>query len=127
MLSPDLGARRQVNRAIHHRPMLTAQQWFQEFYQPIAISPAIATFAYTYLENYSGIEFAYVVPSDRLIEDLRWIEVCWADWETTLCDDFWQTFGVDISDSFLGYSPSTVEDLIGFLNRQLLLSSSREL
>ena len=120
ILSPDLMARRQVNQALSRRPAISQEQWVREFCQPVGIVPTIAAFAYTHLQHYSGIEFAYVVPSDRLIEDLRWIEVCWADWEMTFCEDFWQSFEIDISDRFLDYRLSTVGELVIFLNTQLL-------
>lgn len=127
ILSPDLVARRQVNRAIGHRPALTEQQWFLEFCQPLGIAPSIATFAYTHLEQYSGIKFAHVTPGDRLVEDLHWIEVCWADWEIALCDDFWHSFGIDISDRLLDDSFSTVGELTMFLNHQFFsIPSSRD-
>ncbi|MDX2214565.1 MAG: hypothetical protein SFY66_14840 [Oculatellaceae cyanobacterium bins.114] len=124
ILSPDLVARRQVNQALSHRSAITQEQWFREFCQPLEIDPSIAAFAYTRLQHYSGIKFAHVLPSDRLMEDLHWVEVCWADWETAFCEDFWQSFGVNISDPFLNYPLSTVGELVVFLNTQRLALTS---
>ena len=60
-----------------------------------------------------------MLPGDRLEEDLCWTEVCWFDWETRLCEDFWHCFGTDISDRLEEFAPSTVSDLICFLNCQI--------
>lgn len=115
-LSPDLKVRRQVNRALRQRPALEFEQWFQSFYQPRGITHAVATFAYRHLARYSGLEFNRVLPTDRLQEDLHWTQVCWFDWELHLYDDFWQQFGVDISEYLDEATMLTVIDLMAFLN-----------
>lgn len=115
-LSPDLKLRRRVNRALRHRPNLSADDWFESFCKKQGVTYPIATFAYTHLEQYSGLEFGRTLPSDRLNEDLHWTQVCWFDWQFSLCDDFWQAFAVDISVYLDELDLSTVEDLIIFLN-----------
>lgn len=116
-LSPDLKVRRQVNRSLRQRPALNCEQWFQAFFQPQGITNTVASFAYTHLERYSGLEIGRVLPTDRLEQDLHWTQVCWFDWELHLYDDFWQQFGVDISDSLEESTLLTIKDLIAFLNR----------
>ena len=64
-LSPDLDRRRQVNRFLRDRPALSAEEWFEQFWQPLEISPQIANFVYVYLQACSGLEFSRVQPSDR--------------------------------------------------------------
>lgn len=116
-LSPDLELRRQINRSLRQRPALTVEQWFHSFYQPQGITYAVTTFAYEHLAQYSGLEFSRILPSDRLIEDLSWPQICWFDWEHNLYDDFWQQFGTDISDCFDESLLVTVKDVLLFLNQ----------
>lgn len=116
-LSPDLNVRRQVNQTLRQRPILHLDQWFQMFYQPQGIAYTVANFAYVHLANYSGLDFGRVLPSDRLNEDLHWSQICWFDWQVKLHEDFWQQFGVDISDCWDDSSLQTVKDLILLLNQ----------
>ncbi len=123
-LSPDLKLRQQVNRALRHRPVLTSEQWCELFEPSPGITDSVATFAYDYLARYSGLEMGRVLPSDRLNEDLYWTQVCWYDWEFTLCQDFCQQFGSDLddlsdclSDRLEAASLVTIQDLLALLNR----------
>ncbi len=118
-LSPDLQVRRQINARLEQRPYLSSQDWFRVLWRPQNVSAAVAEFAYTYLEEYSGLTFAKVRPGDRLNEDLRFPEVCWFDWHLHLCDDFYEQFGVDISDRLDIDTLSTIEELILFLHQEL--------
>jgi hypothetical protein len=124
LLSPDLRMRRRVNRALRDRPTLTVDEWFESFWQPQGISKDVACFVYIQLEKYSGLKFGRVLPSDRLHEDLQWTSVCWFDWDLMLYKDFWHRFGIDISDDYEFDTLCTVEELMTFLNRQLLLVQS---
>lgn len=118
-LSPNMKLRRWVNRDLRQRPGISLGEWFGTFYQAQGISYAVAAFAYTNLEQYSGLSMAHVRPTDRLEADLRWTQVCWFDWDLSLCDDFLQWFEVDISDC-LNTSPLiTVGDLVLMLQHQL--------
>lgn len=119
-LSPDLKRRRQVSRRLRQRPALPLVAWFESFYQPQGVSQTVAQFAYEQLAAYSGLELGRVLPSDRLDADLYWTQVCWFDWELRLYEDFWQQFGVDISDSFDATACSTVQDLVVWLNRAVV-------
>lgn len=123
-LSPDLKLRRSLNRRLRDRPCLSFEQWFKHCWQSHDISQPVAAFVYTQFERYSGLTFARVLPSDRLEEDLRWSLVCWFDWQITLCDDFFRQFGVDISDRLDDHSYGTLEELVVFLEHQLLTISS---
>ncbi len=118
-LSPDLKLRRQINGRLEQRSHLSAQDWFRVLWQPQAVSAKVAHFAYTYLEEYSGLTFAKVRPTDRLNEDLRFPEVCWFDWHLHLCEDFYEQFGVDISDRLDLDTLITVKDLLLFLHQEL--------
>ncbi|NJN85224.1 MAG: hypothetical protein HC881_01440 [Leptolyngbyaceae cyanobacterium SL_7_1] len=120
LLSPNLRVRRQVNQRLGDRPALEFSDWFDQHCQPLGITQAIAHFSYTRLGHYSGIGFAHVRMGDRLAEDLHWTEVCWFDWEIQLCQDFWHAFRVDISANLHPLQPSTLGDLLVFLNQQWL-------
>lgn len=125
ILSPDWRVRHRVNRALQYRPALEFNDWFSQQCQPLGIIQPIAYFAYTRLEHYSGLSFARVRVGDRLKNQLHWTEVCWFDWEIRLCQDFWCDFEVDISSALDQFDPTTVEDLLTFLNHQLVTESQR--
>ena len=119
-LSPDLRVRRHVNRVLQNRSCLNIVEWHQIFWQPLDISRQISEFVYQQMQEYSGLEFGRVQPSDRLIEDLKLPLTCWFDWELFFCDAFWENFGIELGESFSIESLKTMEDLMLFLNRQLL-------
>ena len=119
-LSPDLRQRRQVNYFLRDRPALTPDEWFEQFWQPLEISQQVSNFVYVHLQNYSGLELSRVQPSDHLNKDLHLFLVCWFDWETSFCEDFSSCFEVDLSDRFEAQNFQTVEDLVVFLDHQLL-------
>jgi hypothetical protein len=118
-LSPDLRIRRRVNSWLGRRSPLSLDKWVAALRESWGISRAVATFAYTHLEKYSGLQAARLRPSDRLDDDLYWTHICWFDWQLCLCDDFCQRFGIDISDRLDQLTPSTIADLLLFLDRQL--------
>lgn len=118
-LSPDMRLRRTVNQALRQRPYLEANQWFKTFWEDQDISLTTAKFVYNHFAEYSGIQFGRVLPSDRLEEDLCWTEVCWFDWEFSLCEDVETQFGFDISDRFYDQVLLTVSDLVIFLDEQI--------
>ncbi len=117
-LSPDLRLRCRINRGLRDRPRYRFDRWYQIFWQPLEVSSEVAEFVYQQMEAYSGLTFGCVLPSDRLTEDLRLPLVCWFDWESTLCDDFYDRFGVDISNSFNVCELATIQELVVFLNQQ---------
>jgi hypothetical protein len=117
-LSPDLRMRQQVIQAMQSRTCLTLDAWFEAFCQPQKIAFPIAQFVYTHLPHYSGLETGRMWLSDRLNEDLHWPLICWFDWELSLCDDFCQCFGIDISDRLDELEGTTIGELVHFLDRQ---------
>lgn len=119
-LSPDLRIRRNVNRFLRQRSALPLNQWYETFWHPLQISKPVVGFVYTHLNRYSGLDIARTCPDDRLEDDLHWAEVCWFDWDTTLCEDVWKTFHVDISDRLLGHDFLTVADLITCLQQEII-------
>jgi hypothetical protein len=119
-LSPDLWTRQRVKWFLHSRSPLSAKEWFEQFRHDHFVSPQVVNFVYERMPDYSGLEFSRVRPGDRLNQDLHLPLICWFDWQLTLCDDFFQWFGVDISDHFDPQSLDTVEDLVNFLNQQVL-------
>jgi len=121
-LSPDLTTRRQVKRFLRDRPSFSVDDWFETFWKERDIAKPISVFVYIHLSKYSGLDFAKVQPGDRLNEDLQLPLVCWHDWQLSLYDDFWQSFGVDLSDHLDHPSLTTVEDLMTFLNHQMRLA-----
>jgi hypothetical protein len=72
-------------------------------------------FLYTHLQEYTGLEVGRLQPSDRLVDDLQFPSICWFDWGLTLCTDFYDAFGVDISDQFDEGCLETCADLVDFL------------
>lgn len=118
-LSPDLGVRRRIHQAWRSRLDRSSKDWYRSFWQPIAISQDLSAFVYQQMESYSGLPFAKVIPGERLTEDLQLPLVCWFDWESDLCDDFRDRFGIEISDRFDVSMLHTVRDLVIFLNQQL--------
>ena len=123
-LSPDIQVRHRVNRMLRSRSPLSMDEWFERFWQAPKSSENIpkdlVAFLYINLARYTKLEIARVLPRDRLQEDLHFPTICWFDWEINFCNDFYKTFGVDISFSFDISTLSTIEDLVLFLNRQLL-------
>ncbi|PZV19852.1 MAG: hypothetical protein DCF21_06450, partial [Leptolyngbya sp.] len=86
---------------------------------PRALPKPLIDFAYQQLHAYSGLEIGRVQPADHLVDDLAFPAVCWFDWSITLCEDFYETFGLDISETFDETQLFTFADLIGFLAQQL--------
>ena len=119
-LSPDLKTRQRVNQLLRDRPALSVDEWFEQLWQPQGVTQPLATFVYTHMQTYSGLEFARVRPNDRLIADLCLPLVCWFDWNLSFCEDFSACFGINLSDRFDPHQYETVEDLVVFLNYQLL-------
>lgn len=122
-LSPDVRLRHHVNEWLHERPGLSCDQWFETFWKANNILQTTAEFVYYTVASYSGLHFAYVVPSDRLEENLYWTHICWFDWELTLFDDVKAQFNIDISDRFHYSSISTVSDLMQFLDYHIRQSN----
>ncbi|MFQ4135768.1 hypothetical protein PGN35_005560 [Nodosilinea sp. PGN35] len=122
-LSPDMVARQRVNQWLRSRRCLTCDEWYRYHWTPPAVPcplpKPLIDFAYQQLTAYSGLEIGRVQPSDLLVEDLSFPAVCWFDWGLTLCEDFYNTFGLDISEHFDETQLLTCADLIGFLDQQL--------
>ena len=116
-LSPDFKVRQQVNRALSDRPALSSDQWFETFYRSQGVAYTVVSFAYRYLQAYSGLEIGRVRPTDRLDADLYWTEVCWFDWEAQLCRDVQQQFNIDISDCLDDFQEFTIGELVAFLDQ----------
>ncbi|KAM3107357.1 hypothetical protein [Phormidesmis sp. 146-35] len=119
-MSPDLALRKRINQTLRDRPSRTADEWYELFWQPLGISQEVSDFVYQQLEDYSGLHFANVLPSDRLTEDLHLPLVCWFDWEISFCEAFGGQFGIDVSEEFDLSRFSTLQALVVFLNQQLL-------
>jgi hypothetical protein len=119
-LSPDLRTRQRVNQFLRDRPALSSDEWYEQLWQTRGITQPIAVFVYNHMQIYSGLEFARVRPTDRLIDDLCLPLVCWFDWQLSFSEDFSAAFGLDLSDRFDPQSFDTVEELVIFLNHQLL-------
>lgn len=120
-LSPDVDVRRRVNARLKRRSKLSPETWSVVFadMDSESITPSLLSFIYRQLQEYSGLDVGRMRIGDRLIEDLQLPLVCWFDWPNQLCDDFQQTFQVDISDDFDETLLETVGDLVRFLNRRL--------
>ncbi|KGF72078.1 hypothetical protein DO97_12515 [Neosynechococcus sphagnicola sy1] len=123
-LSPDLQLRQVVNRRLQQRPGRSLPQWIEEFWLPRGISAPVADFVSRQLGEYSGLETTRLLPSDHLETTLHLTLVCWFDWSMRLCEDFYQEFGIDISHRLDFQDLSTLEELLVFLNAQLLQAQS---
>jgi hypothetical protein len=123
LLSPDLDRRVQVNQWLGSRPCLSCDEWFRHHWTPpnvpCALPKPLIDFVFDRLEAYSGLTVGCICPDDRLLEDLHFPAICWFDWGITLCDDFYHTFGIDMTDHFDETLLITCADLIMFLHQQL--------
>ena len=93
---PKPGARDRVNCWLGTRTPLSSHDWFVRFWKPLGVDRDVSNFVYENLQHYSGVEFARVVPQDRLQEDLRFSDVCRNDWEFDLAEDFGRQFGTSV-------------------------------
>jgi hypothetical protein len=119
-LSPDLSMRRSVKRFLRQRSLLNQREWYARFWQGADIPESVSDFVYTHMSQYTGLEFGRVIPADRLNADLHLPLICWFDWEASFCQDFLDSFGIDLSDRFDSDTLTTVQDLVLFLKHQLL-------
>lgn len=119
-LSPDVRVKQRVCQNLRLRPAWSKEEWFEQYWRRQAISRQLSDFVYVQMQDYSGLEFARVRPDDRLVEDLQLPLVCWFDWQLSLCDDFWQVFGVDLHEHLDLENLATVADLVFFLNQHLV-------
>lgn len=119
-LSPDVRVKQRVRQNLRLRPAWSKEEWFEQYWRRQAISRQLSDFIYIQMQDYSGLEFARVRPDDRLVEDLQLPLVCWFDWQLSLCDDFWQVFGVELHEQLELENLVTLEDLVLFLNQHLV-------
>ncbi len=119
-LGPDFQVRQQISQLLRDRRSLSLDEWFDSFWHHRGISKPLVTFIYIHLEKYSGLKVAKFRPNDHLEHDLKLTMVCWFDWHLTFCEDFCQCFGVDLSDRLDPRDFCTLEELVIFLNCQLL-------
>ncbi len=122
LLSPDLKTRAQVNGWLRSRPCLSRDDWFYCWAaagEADGHTRSLIDFLYDRLAVYSGLNVGCIRPVDRLLEDLQFPAVCWFDWGLTLCDEFYTTFGLDITDQFDEAQLITCADLVKFLRQQL--------
>ncbi|MGB3297608.1 MAG: hypothetical protein WBA76_05005 [Phormidesmis sp.] len=128
-MSPDLTIRRQVNETMQRRARqpLSISTWCQTFSDRTYRShntdsvQSMLAFIYESFSQYSGLDFSRVRPSDRLNDDLCFPLVCWFDWSITFCEDFYQRFGLDLSDRFDETNFETIGELVSFLIKQISL------
>ncbi|NJM99232.1 MAG: hypothetical protein HC800_20700 [Phormidesmis sp. RL_2_1] len=120
-MSPDLTIRQQVNQWMkgRSRELLSEQAWCRLFCRYQRMYPVLM-FIYQRFSEYSGLEFGRVRPGDRLHSDLHFPLICWFDWSTTFCEDFFQRFGVDLSDRFDEDGFETIDQLVNFLIEQAM-------
>lgn len=119
LLSPDAGARSEVNRWLSSRTALSCDEWFTQHWVSLAMPKPLIEFLYDQLPSYSGLEIGRIRPSDRLVDDLQFPAVCWFNWGLILCEDFYAAFNLDITDDFDETQLITCADLACFLQQQL--------
>jgi hypothetical protein len=119
-LSPDLRLRRRVKRRLNDRPLLNRGEWYERYWQGLGVSRQVSDFVYTRFQDYSGLDWGRIQPSDRLVDDLRFPLVCWFDWQTALQEDFLAQFDVELDPMIDPNTFATVEALMMFLNHRLL-------
>lgn len=117
-MSPDLSVRKEVNTWMIRRDhqSLDVSTWTALFGHP---SHAVLTFIYESFSDYSGLDFSRVRPNDSLNTNLNFPLVCWFDWTITFCEDFFQAFGLDLSDRFDEADFCTIGELASFLVEQV--------
>lgn len=121
-LGPDQELRRQTNRQLRQsRPELAANAWIDSFaiLSGGRVSPRLLRFLYDRLGQYTGLAVGCIRPSDSFIDDLHMPLVCWFDWPHRLCEDFWETFQIDLGEEFDEADFQTVGDLVVYLQAQL--------
>ena len=120
-MSPDLTMRREVNSWMirRDRTSLSLLQWSELFG---STNEPVLAFIYKSFGEYSGLDFSRVRPNDSLNNHLYFPLVCWFDWTITFCEDFFQAFGVDLSDRFDEADFDTIGELVDFLMRQAPVS-----
>lgn len=122
-LRPDFRLRSQINRTLlRHRPSMTAEVWFERFWQQRGVRLPVVRFVHRYLSDYSGLWWDRTVPSDRLHEDLHLSLVCWFDWEMTLLKDLGKEFELAAEDldalADRLTEAVTVEDFLRLIDQQ---------
>lgn len=117
-MSPDLGIRKDVNSWMVRRDRQAADfiTWSELFGHA---NNAVLAFIYDSFGEYSGLDFSRVRPNDSLNTHLHFPLVCWFDWSITFCEEFFQTFGVDLSDRFDEADFSTIGEMAEFLVSQV--------
>ncbi|WP_008313829.1 hypothetical protein [Leptolyngbya sp. PCC 6406] len=130
-LSPDQGLRHRINVQLRRsRLELSLEDWIQTFADPKFSSESqvppesLLQFVYDQLGIHSGLAVGCIRPRDRLIQDLHLPLVCWFDWPHQFCQDFGDTFHIDMADEFDESHFDTVADLVVFLHRQLVAMDS---
>lgn len=119
-MSPDLSVRKEVNNWLgrRDRQSLDITTWCQLFGKGQPQHPVLA-FIYEAFEQYSGLNFSRIRPNDSLNTNLQFPLVCWFDWTITFCEEFFQAFGLDLSDCFDEDNFSTIGELVDFLVGQV--------
>jgi len=119
-LSPDIRTKQQVRQFLRQRSALSLDDWYIEFWQAQSISFVVVEFFCIQLSEHTQLEITRMQPGDRLVADLRLPLICWFDWEITFAEAFQETFGVSLGDTFSFDDFETVQDLMLFLDCQLV-------
>ena len=124
-MRPDFRLRSRINRTLLcHRPSMSADVWFERFWQPRGVRLSVARFVHCHLSDYSGLWWDRTVPSDRLHEDLHLSLVCWFDWEMTLLEDLAREFELAAEDldalAERLAEAITVEDFLHLIEQQFV-------
>ena len=122
-MSPDLSVRQDVNTWMmrRDRQALDLSTWSHLFGHS---AHPVLTFIYESFGDYSGLDFSLVRPNDSLNTNLKFPLVCWFDWTITFCEEFFQAFGLDLSDRFDEADFCTIGELINFLVAQVNAASA---
>jgi hypothetical protein len=123
-LSPDVQTRRQVHQWLRDRPARSLDEWYCTFWQSQGIARSLVTFVHHQLQEQAELDLTQTRPSDRLVDDLQLPLICWFDWEISLCEEFFNQFGVELFDDFDITHLHTLQDLVYFLHQHLTASSN---
>jgi len=93
---PSGRARSEVNRRLRERMARSEEDWYATHFEAADVSADVVRTVSRCLAGYSGIDFARVLPADRIAEDLRFDEVCWRDWEMDFISDLREKLGLDV-------------------------------
>jgi hypothetical protein len=76
--------RAEVRVRLAERPDLSRNAWYQTYWEQLEIREQVALAVAEFIGSEAGIDALKLIPTDRLVEDLRLPDLCWPDWDMRL-------------------------------------------